>query len=204
MPTMAPIKERAIKDVLSFFANPNRKYMGHFFFFKDDVPVLETRTVHHRKGGGDSEKMAFSTKKGRLFLSDVDAIIRRYHEFKGAKTYEEIAIGVLPVALLDLFDQNNLSINKVIPWAKKEASALLEQEPKKVVSMGAPKMDPGVKFLLKTLASMAPNLPAEDLKHLLVDYVQDEAKLNQATQILDQKAKKIGRNGEGFIRLRGR
>jgi hypothetical protein len=197
-------KEKQPQEVLTFFLNPSNKYMGHFFHLKEDTPVMEAETKTSRDGI-KKEKVTFKTKKDRLYLSDVDTIIKKHTDLKGKRSYEDISLGILSTTLLDLMEAQHLSIDKVIGWAKQEASAKIAMAPR-VTKAKAPveKADPLVRFLIKSLNTLAPRIGVSDLKALLQETVNDDAKLLKATTFLEGKLKDLGRDENGFIRLRNR
>lgn len=204
MAATTPTKEKQPQEVLNFFLNPSNKYMGHFFHIQGDIPVMETEVKTSRSGDAKA-KVIFKTKKDRLYLSDVDTIIKKHSELKGKRNYEDISLGILSSSLLELFEQQGLSVDKVIGWAKQEATAKIGAAPK-VSKAKAPteKADPMVRFLVKSIFALAPNKSVEELKAILVQTVNDAAKMEKAGAVVTSKLNELGRDENGFIRMRKR
>jgi len=188
---MAQVKEKAPAEALRFF-NPTNKYMGHFFHMRGDNPTMVVETKKNRSGE-TREKATFQTKGERLYLSDVDAILKKHMDLKGRHSFEDISLGVLSTGLLDQLESQHLNINDVITWAKKEATEkLAAKATQKVVK--SPLMSATAKSLVKILATLAPNLCPEDLKAVLLEMVADEKALNEAVHFLTLKEKELGRD----------
>jgi len=202
------VKEKTPAEVLTFFLNPNRKYMGHFFYLVGDTPT-KAIMIKHDRSGGSTEKTTFSTTRQRLYLSDVDAILKKYNDFKGKHTIADIALGILPPELLEIFDKHNLNVDQVIQWAKKVASDSLTQakEPavaKALAEKKASRLNPETKILVKIMQEVKPNIAPSELATFLRGLVNDPINLERAEQVLADKESSLGRDKSGFIRLRVR
>lgn len=188
--------------VLTLFPSPTGYYMGHFFHFKDDVPK-ETTISKKRHSGENIEKVIYETKKQKMFVSDIDTIVKKHEHNKGKHSYAEIALGVFSNELLDQLEETHLDLDDVIKWAKEEASNKITPASKKAKEK-ALKADDEVKILYKLLVTVAPNATPEELRSKLVELVGKTEKLDQAVSILNKKLDKFNsdpRDSKGYIRL---
>jgi len=183
------------EDVLSFHASPTNKYMGHFFHFAVDVPVLKTTTT---KGG--KSKDTYETKMQKLFLSDIDRILARFDSLKGRLDLENTAVPLLSPELLDQLEAAKLDIGATIKWAKAEATAKLEASPK--ASKAGKVVDKEVGTLVGILSGFAPGLNPDELKEKLLGLVNNAEKMEAAVLDLGEKLRNNKRDDKGYIRLR--
>ena len=202
-----PTKEKSPADVLTFFLNPNRKYMGHFFHLQGDIPTMSIITKKDRSGA-PHDKTTFQTARERLYLSDIDAIIKKYSDLKGKHSLAEISLGILPADLLDTLEKNNLNIDQVIQWTKKVASEALAAAKEPIEQAEAQmrekqRLTEEDKMLIKFLHDAAPNKEPAELVEILRKMVADPVAMKKAETVLVEKENTLGRDPKtGYIRLR--
>jgi len=189
-------------DVLSFFVSPSGKYMAHFFHFIGDTPVVKEETTTNRKKETKT-KIVAETKKPKLYLSDVDAIVKRHTDLGGKQTYETIAIGMLEPSLMDELEAAKVDVDAVITWAKAEGKSKVDAAPKKEKKT-TPPVAAEVKVLTGILCDVAASKTPEQMATMLVKMVNNEEWMNKAVARLEDAVKTNGRDTKGYIKLRNR
>ena len=197
------------QQVLAFFLSPSHKYMAHFFHLQGDEPTVLVQSRHTRSG--EVQKAVVQTKRERLYLSDIDTILRKHVKMEGKHTIGEIALGLLSTEVLETLEKNNLNVEQVIQWAKEEATRQISLITVKPVAKkeGKPKLEtaksPQVKTLTKVLREVSPELSAEELGIFLKEMVNNPLVLDKAVATLAEKEAHLGHDPKtGYIRLRMR